>query len=519
MKTNIIKRIIAAALILSTLLSFCSCGTSGKLKKGVSLTFTGPEGHATAHLELDREALDKGINAKKVCKKLAKAMMYDSDDIAEFKKYVKTLDAETVLDMIAAEYGDTAFELFYDIELENNTELSNGDEVIIRFAPSSFIDDTYPTLKKVNKLTGCSVPEEMKIKVEGLEAAKDINIFANVGDIVEFSGANGHGTAAINIPDDFEYQGDGYKITKYYDSSLLLTIDEGHEYRIGLDVDESTTLRPGEKVTVSMDESDAESINSSLQSAGFVLKAASAEVSVPDLGQATEFDILAKAKDYVVFYGANGKGTAGINIPDDTEFKIGNIYFSKREYYNNALNVIYDNKELGSISFTVDDGGTLTQGDKVILKIEGKTVLAALQEADIYPKAETMEITVPDLGNYINSADELTADDIKYLKKYALDQAAKNIDTPITFYAVYFGKIKDGSAHKYNGKGVVKVVYYYEQTFIISTTTVGKSFDYYDLCKDSQGNIRFGHTETTGCQSSDTLVEDFDQNYTYEKLG
>ncbi len=518
MKTNIIKRIIAAALILSTLLTFCSCGTGGKLKKGVSLSFTGPEGHATAHLELDREELDAGINAKKVCREIPKAMLLDSDEAAEFRKYIKAYDAETVLDSFASEYGDTVFELFYDIELENSNELSNGDEVIIRFAPSSFIEEYCPTLKKANKFTGCSVPEEMIIKVEGLEEAKEINLFARVSDIVEFSGANGHGSAEIIIPEDFEYQGDGYKLTKYYDTSLTLTLDDGNDYRIDLTVDDSTTLRPGEKVTVSIDDEKAESINEYLLPSGFVLKAVSAEVPVPDLGQATEFDILAKAKDYVVFIGANGHGTASIDIPDDTEFKIGNIYFSKRKYSNSSLNVIYDNKELGSIGFAVDESNTLSQGDKISLKVEGSTVLTALEQANIYPKAETIEITVPDLGNYINSADELTADDIKYLKKYALDRAAENIDVPITFYAMYFGKIKDGSAHKYNGKGVVKVVYYYEQTFIISTTTVGESYDYYDLCKDSQGNIRFGYTETTGCNSSDTLVEDFNQNYTYEKI-
>ena len=145
--------------------------------------------------------------------------------------------------------------------------------------------------------------------------------------------------------------------------------------------------------------------------------------------------------------------------------------------------------------------------------------LDTLEEHNIYPKTNKLELTVPDLGSYINSADELTAEDIAFLKKHALDEAAKDLDVPVTFYAVYFCKIKDSAAHKYSGKGVVKVIYYYEQTFIISTTTVGKSYDYYDLCKDSKGNILFGETQTTGCSSSDTLVEDFDRNYSYQKIG
>ena len=415
--------------------------------------------------------------------------------------------------------GKSVFELFYDIDIENGSELSNGDEVSIVFSPSSDIEEIAPTIKKVNKITGCSVPESIEFKVKGLEPANEIDLFIKAAEFVKFSGANGHGIATISIPKDFNFKGVGYAITRNDYDSLTLALDNEQQFTAKLYIEENYNLNKGDIVTISIDEDDESSINTDIIQYGYILKSSSTQVTVPDLGVATEFDVLAKVKDYVTFFGANGYGSASINIPDETSFKIGSVYFNNSNY-GDSLKVIYDNKELGSISFEVEAGGNLKKGDSVELRIiNDSNAIKELETEKIYPKTETLAITVPDLGNYINSVNELTEEDIKYLKKYALEQAAKDIDTPITFYAVYFGKIKDGSAHKYNGKGVVKVVYYYEKTFLISTTTVGKSFDYYDLCKDSQGNIRFGHTEITGCSSAETLVEDFDQNYSYKKLG
>ncbi len=509
MNKGFIKKTTAALLIIATLLTLCSCSSgTASIKKGVDLVFTGANGHAKASVNADYETLGKSINAKKAAKYYAKLTS------ASF--------GGALTDAVLSEESDPdrLFRTFFRLVIaDNSNELKNGDKVTVNVEVSEYMEMLGQTFKDVKKGTGCNVPETLEFKVSGLEDAKEIDAFANLSKIVKFKGANGHAKAYIDIDEDYSVA-DGTVTVSYggYDNYLKVSAGGTDITSVKVTVEENENLNKGDKVAVSFE--DSESLNNRLMDYGYVLKAETANATVPDLGEATEFDILSKVKDYVVFRGANGDGKAFISIPDKTEFKLGDIYFKRPTFRQDSLDMIYDNKEIGGISFEIEEGGTLKEGDKVELKLNTDSyALDTLEEHNIYPKTNKLELTVPDLGSYINSADELTAEDIAFLKKHALDEAAKDLDVPVTFYAVYFGKIKDSAAHKYSGKGVVKVIYYYEQTFIISTTTVGESYDYYDLCKDSKGNILFGETQTTGCSSSDTLVEDFDRNYTYSKLG
>ena len=519
---NHIFKTAAIILIIAALFAFCSCGKSSSMKKGIQLNFSGPDGHATASVELDKDILDESINAKKAGKyliKLTKSMSSISDDYDELKGSLKSADPEFLALEIADNYSNGLFSLFYDTEISDNSGLSNGDEITVKIVPSEFMNEAHQKLDQINKALGVSVPEELKMKVEGLEEVTEIDIFADTSKIVEFSGANKHGRAVINIAEDFKMVNGGLQIVRdeYDDDTLTFSYNGNTIGDIEIEIEENQNIASGDKLNINIDYDYKEQFTSEMLNAGYVLKSETAQVIVPELENATEYDILSKVKDYVNFSGANGYGKAYVFIPDDTKFNIGDLYFSKN--YNNELKVIYDNREIGTIMFKISEGGSFTKGDTAELSIERNTTFEYLGEKNIYPASETAEITVPDLGKYIDNASELTKEDIKYLKDYALKKAADKVGKPVTAYAVYFGKIKEDSAHKYTGKGVVKVVYYYERTYIISTTTVGESYNFYDISKDSEGNIRFGASDTTGCSSAETLVDDFDQNYTYTKIG
>lgn len=165
-------------------------------------------------------------------------------------------------------------------------------------------------------------------------------------------------------------------------------------------------------------------------------------------------DIFEDIEQYIVYTGANGNGSIGyeqVNIPKDFSKQIGDVYLSKGSY-TNSIKIIYNNKNLGEISYHIE-GKKLSKGDVIEMTASGP--VRALEDYGYVIAATRKNITVPDLGDYLTSAEQLTPTIIEAIKSKIYDE--EGIDS---IDKLYYSTYKPGVECRFDSTSFIVAMYY-----------------------------------------------------------
>lgn len=303
MKTkNTVKSIKATLAIIlaavTALLTFCSCSAGKKkidIEDYITVEYSSFNRHATAKLTVDYDAIEALVDDEKMSRYFAK---------------VNPQDAE-----IYSYYGDSSsLWTFIDIGFaQEYKNLANGDVITVTATPSEEMESAGKTLKDIEKGLGISI-KDAEIKVEGLEEAKEIDLFTGIEDFYTFTGVNGSGMIKIEVPNDISIKvGDFYLKQKTFSNGLEII---HNNQSLGV-----YTLQPetdGEALGILTPKDDYKKgdiakisisyrydLKTNLENLGYVAKSEEYKITVPDLGsyvtsasQLSKADIEAIKKEF-----------------------------------------------------------------------------------------------------------------------------------------------------------------------------------------------------------------------------
>lgn len=166
-------------------------------------------------------------------------------------------------------------------------------------------------------------------------------------------------------------------------------------------------------------------------------------------------DIFEDIEQYIVYEGANGNGWIGyyqFEIPKDYLKQVGELYFSKGSY-TNSVKIIHNNIKIGEISYYID-GEKLSKGD--VIEITTSCPITALENLGYVVSATRKNTTVPDLGDYLTSADQLTPTIVEAIKSKIYDE--EGIDS---IDKLYYSTYKPGVECSFDSTSFIVGIYYY----------------------------------------------------------
>lgn len=354
---------------------------------------------------------------------------------------------------------------------------------------------------------------------------------------VEFSSFNKHATASLTVDyDAFNISVDNDKMLKYIKklnpeaASYYEYYQEPVSLSVFLDVqlaEEYENLANGDVVVVTaVPSEEMESVKQTVEDIekGLGISIKDAEIEVEGLADAKEIDFFAKFDEYLKFDGVNGKGTMRVDIPEGTTFEVDGIYFSCNNYYRNSYTAVYENQDIGSVTFRqkADETGNyktdFAKGDSCTVELEYSSLKTKLEELGYIAKADEYTVTVPDLGSYITSKEQLTDKDKETLKKALIDHMTEEGYGNPEIMATYYSKIKPGEVCDEDAKDIFVAIIAADKT-VIFTRRYAYITEAYGIIKNDKGEIRFETTESwAGYDSEEAAVAAYNQDYTLEKL-
>lgn len=353
---------------------------------------------------------------------------------------------------------------------------------------------------------------------------------------VAYSSFNKHAKADMTIDyDSIEALVDSEKMKKYFakvnpeEAELYDYFGDSASLWTFIDIDfaqEYENLANGDIIVVTATpssemESAGETIEDIEKGLGISIK--DAEIKVEGLVDAKEIDLLKDIDKYIAFEGTNGKGVVKINIPEGTEYQIDDFYFKRS--YQNGLDVVYNNESLGSLSYSIqpdENGKTRTdyrKGEICTVVLSYSQLKANLEELGYVAKAEEYEVTVPDLGEYITSKDQLTQEDMEILRNGLLEHmTAEGYGSP-EIMATYYSKINPGVVCDEDLKDIFVCIIAADKQRIFTTERGAFIVEAYGIIKNADGEIRFETEESwTYYDSEESAIAAYNQNYTLEKI-
>lgn len=363
--------------------------------------------------------------------------------------------------------------------------------------------------------------------------AVDLQDFATV----QFSSFDKHGKADLTVdynaimqkldtkkaqkyfkkvcPEDAELYrqfGDDANLTTY------LTIEFAQDYK---------NLANGDKVVVTAKPSDKMvSANQTLEDIekGLGIKIKNAEFKVEGLETAKEVNIIKDINEWCVFSGTNGNGKLEIKGEKNAKFQDGDFYFSTNNYNTNNIVVVHKNTKLGVIGLGVKDSygnfksgkNNITKGEVITVYLYGG-VLSEMEKLGYVPAQTEFEITVPDLGNYVTSKNELTSEDINQMRTELQTLASEKLNN-CKIVSDFFIMINPGAACDEDQK--IKYICCVEYN---KTSGFGQGKKYYwasayGIIKNDSGVLRFDtDIGNYGYSSENALLSSLNSDYTIEK--
>lgn len=205
-----VKKVIAIALVLSTLLTLCSCTSIGSEKINVEdyieIIYDGFSGEADCRIDVDYEGMNALVDIDARNKKIAKLA----------KEY--EIDTEDIL----VDWSDMDSWIYVSLA-ENYEDISNGDKLKVIVEVSGRTADMFGfTMEDVEEILGVKFSgTEIEIEATGIKEYITIDIFSEIEKYfyVDENAVSGETYLSLNIPNDFEVQFGG------------LTLKTGANYR------------------------------------------------------------------------------------------------------------------------------------------------------------------------------------------------------------------------------------------------------------------------------------------------
>lgn len=340
------------------------------LSEYLKVKYSGFNGHATASLEIDEKALKSKI-----------------DDSSVTKKFIEKLE----------------------YKIENNKDLSNGDELVIKVKiSSSFLKDNKLKLKDTT----------IKIKVEGIEEALSVDMSKYIK--LEYKGFNKHATAKIALDEDKMEEDLGEDIAKKLKDRLVLNISNNEE------------LENDDEVEIKISRRAVDSDGYYFEDIGVNLVSDVVKIKVEGLKDGKEIDAFKDIK--VDFSGMSPNINVSISNNSEDEF---------------LKTVEYKASKTSGIA----NGETIT-----ITAVKWDEEMA--QEKEITLKETKKEYKVEGQSAYIFSKSEITNDVKTELKSIFVSKATSKANEEYVGYDSenLRNQLYDNTDYKYSGVSTYKEI-------------------------------------------------------------
>lgn len=415
------KKLLTITLTLISILLITGCGAKKvKVQDYIEIEYTPAyDGYAAPELVIDEEGLNSNINTKKVENLLRKALK-ESGEYEDFGEEFEEL---------VKDYSDSFanFSEFFDIDFADNYEkLSNGDKITVEVSADEDVAFMLGlSTDELMKELGINIAKkEMEFKVKGLEELKAIELDLGKMIKLDFGKYNGYGVPTAEI--DTEYLKKATipefveEYANEYSGHIKYVIEDHYEW-FDVEFDKAySNLSNSDTVTVKVvlnDELAEDGITLSDLEVGLGIKLGKGikTYKVSGLEEPKNvINIFEDVEDFIVYKGGNGNGQiSALKIPEDYSKQIGDIYLSKGSY-RNTIKAVYDNKNIGNISFYYNSDTDLDKGDTVEITAQFDAKL--FEDFGYIIPADKTNVVVPDLGEYLTSIDQITPEVIEALK-------------------------------------------------------------------------------------------------------
>ncbi|MBR6785823.1 MAG: hypothetical protein IKM25_06190 [Clostridia bacterium] len=385
------------------------------------------------------------------------------------------------------------------VSIGKGKKLSLDDYVEFNYQPMDYISE--------NKFSGYVFPE-IEVDYEKLEKDIGLNGIKNYFKTVE-----GYGDK------DAEYMAENLG-SQSMNAIFRIEFKEAYKY-----------IRNGDVLTVVLSTyNDSYTVEDAVAAMGISIEK-ELSFTVEGLKQAKELDLMGDIEKYIVYSGANGNGTAKTDFESVTEPIVldGVLYLKHEKQSFNTYNikVIYENQEIATFGYylekeRINDSGIrhyraeeLSEGDVYYAKIDNNELLRALVNLGYVPKETVREITVPDLGEYVTSKDELTAEDLEKIKQDFLAEISDDYPA-VEICSAHFATINPGEVCDTNEK--TEIAFVIKATYPMSSSYFCRHIN--GIAKTKSGEVKFEETESG--YASGKNAEDSESKlvttYTYEKL-
>lgn len=457
------KKFFIFTLLIATVLTLTSCGSQTiKIQDYIDVKFEPAyNGYAKPILEIDEDSLNELMNPNKTIRFIEELLKSNEDYEDMSDDIVELLSEEPEL--------IPGFTTFFDIDFDNNyKELKNGDTVVVKITLNRELEDVVDiTLKEVAKKLGIKISKtEFEFEVKDLEELSAVEVNLDKLFNVDFGKYDGYASPSVEIDYKYlenliidEFVDNLYNQTSNWDVRRLLNDD--CEDWIDAKFDQSyNNLKNGDiiKVNIVLDDEFTEngiSLADFEAAMGLDFNGGINTYVVEGLAKPQNVvDIFTDIEKCIIFEGANGYGYIGypnVKIPADYSYQVGDVYLSKGTYAN-AVKVIYKNTNIGEFTYHID-GTKLSGGDTLKLTADSiySNVIKTLEDAGYIVPSMSKNITVPDLGEYLTSQDQLTPEVITAIKAQI---PSSNINK------LYFTTFKPGIECKYNSTAFITAIYY-----------------------------------------------------------
>lgn len=144
--------------------------------------------------------------------------------------------------------------------------------------------------------------------------------------------------------------------------------------------------------------------------------------TVSGLKDGIAIDLLTDIEQYVTYTGANGGGQASFSLPDDYYKEVNGFYISKDDF--GGISVVYNNEEIGTVSIYQENSfaQNLKEGDQIRFYIQSNSQASLAEKYNVFFAPSEIYVTVPDLGDYVTSASQLSDKQIDEMKQAVMDK-------------------------------------------------------------------------------------------------
>lgn len=140
----------------------------------------------------------------------------------------------------------------------------------------------------------------------------------------------------------------------------------------------------------------------------------------------TPIDAFSQIEQFVQYEGGNGKIQAKVVFPENYTFESNGYYFkSSGSFSKNSLDVIYNNQQIASLDFEIEQKD-YKSGDTVVIRIDDfEYKNSSLVPYGAFLSDEHKIATVPVVGEYVTDISQLTNEQIDFIKN-ELSNAVKS---------------------------------------------------------------------------------------------